>query len=421
MIRQILFLLLLLPALSLISQDTVRMMHYNLLNFGNNYGSCNSTNNNVDEKTAWLKTVVDYMKPDILTVNEISKDPQYHQLILDYALNTMGSEYLKASPPNFANSSIMNQVFYRTEKLELVDNTVIVTNLRDIDIFKFRYRDSESSQPVFLNCVVVHLKAGSNSDDEEERADEAQRLMGYLSDFSATGNYTLSGDFNVYSGYEQAYQKFINHSNQSIRFYDPLNKTGQWHENSFFADVHTQSTHNSGSCHSGGGLDDRFDFILVSDEILNGTDKIKYIEGSYKALGQDGLHFNSSVNAAPLNTSVPSGVLDAIYNLSDHLPIVCQLHIEKVQSVAGHESLAQHFSISNPVTDNLTVRYKGEKLQNIHFSVISTTGTVSFDQKALVSPGETLVLPANRLSKGFYLLKITTSDGETGVFKFVTQ
>ncbi|MBN1339264.1 MAG: hypothetical protein JXA03_08070 [Bacteroidales bacterium] len=415
------FLLLFSVAMTSGAQDTITMMHYNLLNYGNNYGSCNSTNNNVDEKTAWLKTVVDHVRPDIITVNEISKDPQVHQKLLDYALNIMGSEYLKASPPNYANSSIMNQVFYRTQKLELIDNTVIVTNVRDIDIFRFKYRNPGGLQPLYLNCAVAHLKAGDSPDDEQERADEALRLMNYLSDVNASGNFTLSGDFNVYSGYEQAYQKFINHSNPSVRFYDPLNKTGQWHENSFFSDVHTQSTHNSGSCHSGGGLDDRFDFILVSDEIMEGSEKISLIEGSYKALGQDGLHFNTSVNASPQNTSLPPAVLDAVYNLSDHLPVVCKMYVEKVQSIPHYGSENLNFSFTNPVQDELILRYRGDCSEKFHFSLFSRTGGLILTGEAVMARGESHAIPVMYLSKGLFLLKISAQDGKFGVVKFVKQ
>ena len=42
-------------------------------------------------------------------------------------------------------------------------------------------------------------------------------------------------------------------------------------------------------------MDDRFDFILASNEIMKNVDKIEYISGTYKALGQDGNRFNGSI------------------------------------------------------------------------------------------------------------------------------
>ena len=45
-----------------------------------------------------------------------------------------------------------------------------------------------------------------------------------------------------------------------------------------------------------GGMDDRFDFIFVSEDLISGEDGVLYLENSYLAEGQDGNHFNQSVN-----------------------------------------------------------------------------------------------------------------------------
>ena len=52
-----------------------------------------------------------------------------------------------------------------------------------------------------------------------------------------------------------------------------------------------------------GGMDDRFDFIFVSEDLISGEDGVMYLENSYLAEGQDGNHFNQSVNDG-LNSSV---------------------------------------------------------------------------------------------------------------------
>ena len=36
-------------------QDTVRIMHYNLLMYGNYFSGCTSSNNNVEDKNEYLK------------------------------------------------------------------------------------------------------------------------------------------------------------------------------------------------------------------------------------------------------------------------------------------------------------------------------------------------------------------------------
>lgn len=56
------------------AQDSVKVMQYNLLNFGNFTDYCTINNNNPTRKTDWLKTIIDYYLPDVSTVNEISPD-----------------------------------------------------------------------------------------------------------------------------------------------------------------------------------------------------------------------------------------------------------------------------------------------------------------------------------------------------------
>ncbi|MBN3035545.1 MAG: hypothetical protein JW861_08155, partial [Bacteroidales bacterium] len=338
------------------AQDTLRIMHYNLLYFGYNTSSCNSSNNNVYEKADHLKTIVGHVRPDIFTVNEISKIQTYHDLILETALNVNGTtSYKKGNPSNQAGSTIINQVFYNSDKLVLKSSLSIITNVRDVDIFRFYYHSGGQVQgdTVYLHCVVAHLKAGSGGDDEAERADETFRVMSYLNDIGASGNWCFMGDLNVYRSSEQAFQNLIAHPNSSIRFYDPVNKIGYWNGNSTFAAVHTQSTHTSGECPSTGGMDDRFDFILVSDEILLGSAGIQYVMESYHALGQDGLHYNKSLLDPPVNNSVPTDVLDALYDMSDHLPVVTALRIDLGSGLHDIRNPLAGIRVTNPFSGDL--------------------------------------------------------------------
>lgn len=172
----------------------------------------------------------------------------------------------------------------------------------------------------------MHLKAGSNSSDVTDRENMVNILMNYLNALNKSANYIALGDLNLYSSSEGAFQKLINHPNPNIRFYDPVNKIGDWHENSLYAAYHTQSTRTvDDGCASSGGLDDRFDFILTSLPVLAGTQKVKYIPGSYHILAQDGNHFNKSLLDAPTPPDVPTNVLNALYNNSDHLPVLIKV------------------------------------------------------------------------------------------------
>ena len=54
---------------------------------------------------------------------------------------------------------------------------------------------------------------------------------------------------------------------------------------------------------------------------INNSVGIEYVENTYRAYGNDGKHFNLSVNAGE-NDSVSSNVADALYYASDHLPVI---------------------------------------------------------------------------------------------------
>ncbi|MEM6806613.1 MAG: hypothetical protein AAF696_34755, partial [Bacteroidota bacterium] len=51
-------------------QQSIKLMHYNLLNFGNTCGNVPVLN-----KYAWLNTILEEARPDVFTVNEINPNP----------------------------------------------------------------------------------------------------------------------------------------------------------------------------------------------------------------------------------------------------------------------------------------------------------------------------------------------------------
>lgn len=374
--------------------------------YGNNYGGCNSSNNNTSNKNEYLKTIVDYVKPDILTVNEIDDNDYYHEFLLNGVFNINGTtKYKMGAPPNYGNSPIMNEIYFDSEKLELLSNPAITTNYRDIDIFKFRYTGKNSYQDIELNCVVAHLKAGSGYDDEIERANETNKLMNYLNSNNSIGNYIFSGDFNLYSASEQAYQNLLFHQNHQIRFYDPLDELGNWHNNSYYAAIHTQSTHSSGDCFSGGGMDDRFDFILLSDEILDGAEKIKYLPGSYKALGQDGQRLNQSL-VYPTNNSAPANIIAALYDMSDHLPIIIDLIIDDNTGSAENNVSGYDISFKNPVKNILTIYLKSIDRKDIKICLSNIVGETIYTDEINIVGNEVAHISVSDLNNGIYFLTI---------------
>lgn len=407
------------------SQDTVKVMHYNILNYGNNTGYCNTTNNNIDDKELWLRDILNYVKPDILTVNEIAANTFIHQRLLDSSLNVNGIDfYKKAVLSNLAGSSIVNMLYYDTTKFVLHSQDVVhPVTTRDIDIYKLYFRSTDISvthDTTFIYCIVAHLKAGNSSEDAAKRAVMTSNMMDYLSNNYPESNFMFLGDYNVYTSSETAYQNLLNYSDPAYRFYDPINRQGSWNNNSSFADVHTQSTHSSSNgCASGGGMDDRFDQILVSDWVMKCTAKVEYVNGSYKAVGQDGSHFNQSINSSPQNSSVPADVLDALYNMSDHLPVVLKLKISSgTSSLDEKSSNYRKIKFENPVNDMLHIRFSEALKSQVILEIYSSFGNM-IKTKMILSGSDDVNIDLSGFSPGLYLFSLSDNTGTFDSYKII--
>ncbi|MCF8296251.1 MAG: T9SS type A sorting domain-containing protein [Saprospiraceae bacterium] len=402
--------------INVFSQDTIKVMHYNLLNYGYTPSYCPTTINNIVDKAAYVKTIVDYVKPDVLTVNEMSGNSFAPQHLLDSSLNRDADIYGRAVYANASGDDLINMLYYNKSKLSYHSQVNLQTPVRDFNIYKLYY-NSPTVPPLydttFIRFIVVHLKAGSTPSDQSLREQMSTVLMNYLNSDGNNDNCLLMGDFNIQSSSETAFQNFIYYSNTNIRFYDPINQLGNWNNNSSFANYHSQSTHSSSNgCASSGGMDDRFDFILASNNIMSGAGGYQYISGTYKSLGNDGNHFNQSINSGS-NTSVPFNVLNALYNMSDHLPII--LNLKTSQSGAAIRELDAFAEIrfENPVTDKLVLNIKFEEASDFNIEIFSVLGQKMFDQKFTSNENQKIEIPFSSFEKGIYFVRFSNQFGQS--------
>jgi hypothetical protein len=317
--------------------DTLKIMHYNLLYYGKNYYSCNDNNNDIDDKNEYLKTIIQHVNPDIFAVNELDGKGSYPieedaTYLLDNALNADGVTRYRRT--EFPEIFLANTVFYNYEKLTLKRHYPLSfyypeLNNKVFNVYQFYFNAddlAETNDTVFVTCIVAHLKAGDSSDNL--RAIETEIIMNYLKNSEEPGNILLLGDLNVYTPSEEAFQNLINTDYPGYALNDPADQIGEWHKNSDYRYYHTQSTHTSGDCYSTGGMDDRFDFILASNDIMSGNKNLKYIDESYTTIGQDGSAFDVALNTTS-NSSVPNEVAQALYKMSDHLPVYLELEVSQ--------------------------------------------------------------------------------------------
>jgi hypothetical protein len=166
----------------------------------------------------------------------------------------------------------------------------------------------------------------------------------------------LTGDLNIQSSNEPSYQSLLAPGDGQV--FDPINAPGTWHDNVNYRSVHTQApSADSMPGLIGGGMDDRFDFQLVTGEFLDG-DGMDYISGSYRAFGNNGTHLlggdiSSGTGASP-------AVLSALMTASDHLPVVADYQLPAVLGVTTATipttlQLGQDFQLAVTVTNEADV------------------------------------------------------------------
>lgn len=387
--------------------STIRVMQYNLLTYGD---QANPTN----YKDSRLKTIIAHVQPDIFGANEIDNSPAMSNNILN---NVLGSDWEKAAYSNTTNDFQTNMLFWKSDKFMLKSQVVITSIVRDVIAYRLYYKDNTSSttDSVFVTIIVGHLKAGEAPEDATERVKETAAVVNYLNSLGSEANYLFMGDFNLYSSTEQAYQNMVSSTNKYSHFNDPINRPGQWHSNQSFAGIHTQSTRTTNLSDNGvsGGLDDRFDFILLSDPVLNSKLGMRYVTNSYKTIGQDGSHYNKSVNAAPANTSAPANVIQALYEFSDHLPVTADFVFDpSTVNVADVDNiLANGINVINPVSNSLTLFFSAALCgKDLRIDMYNSAGAKVVQHEYVVDNSRTEIdLPS--LPQGVYVLYIRDAQG----------
>ena len=413
------------------AQDIITVMQYNLLYYGNynsGYADCFETNNNTQLKDECIRTLVDYVKPDIFTVCEFGATQQLQNDFLRHNLNINGASYWQSDNIiNYAGSNIINHIFFDSRKMGLKRHVALRTNPRDTDIYELYLKTPglAAGDTIKLVCIVAHPKAGMGY--ESDRRALMQKAMDYVNQNYPTDNVLIMGDFNMYGASESGYRLLTQtYSNPSICFMDPLalvGGVGEWNNNALFAPFHTQSTRSySDECFSSGGLDDRFDFILMADEIAFSYNHMRYVQGSYHAVGNDGQHFNNSVNQG-YNSAVPAEVAEALFNGSDHLPVTMKIAVDVHLGVEDHKAQSLYATVApNPASDRAAVSFFNPSKGQVEFELYSLQGQLMQHEAAFFGEGsQQYELSFHDLTKGFYLLRVVHSDGWNQTIKLVIE
>jgi endonuclease/exonuclease/phosphatase family metal-dependent hydrolase len=292
------------------AQNQHTIMTYNILNYGTNTAD-------TTERNPHFRTIFSSIQPDIIVAQEVLSQAAVNGF-LNRVLNAAASGYSAGTFIDGPDTD--NAIFFKSSFFQFISNTPIPTALRDINEFKLVYIPTGDTLRIFS----LHLKAGSGSTEQNQRAAEVAVLRNYTNSLPFGTNFIVTGDFNIYGSTETAYQNLIAQTGTGYVI-DPFNLSGSWNVSSYAA-YHTQSPRvrqfGGGST---GGMDDRFDLILMSRAIMD-AGGITFIPGSYINYGNDGNHFNDSINRPP-NTAVGQTIADALHNAADHIPVYARFSI----------------------------------------------------------------------------------------------
>ena len=304
------------------------------------------------ERNPYFRTIFSNIQPDILVCQEMTSQTGVNGFLVR-VLNRVSSGYAAGVFINGFDTD--NALYYKTNVFTFLSNTVIDTELRDINEFRLRHNLTGDT----LIIYSVHLKSSDGSADSLQRAREVDSLRKVTNSLPLNSNFIVLGDFNLYGSGELAFQKLLNQTNSGYVI-DPLNLVGTWHDNGTFASYHTQSTRKRdlGDGGATGGLDDRFDMILMSQSIMN-SGGITYIPGSYNEYGNDGNHLNDSINRPP-NTAVSQQVANALHYASDHLPVVATFSFDQdyVEITSLNVLIEGFYNGSTMKQDTITVELR---------------------------------------------------------------
>ncbi len=395
-------------------QTTFKTMFYNLLN----YPSAPPQNRNVI-----LKEILNTYQPDIFMVCELETESASND-ILNFSLSEIDKNYQKANfVPNQSDiggySNLQQQIFFNSNYFTLVNQEEILTYIRDINHYTLQLNTSNQTNPIYLEIFVTHLKASQSTTNQQQRLDMITAFTDSLNNLEPNSFIIFAGDFNFYTSSESGYQKLLDPNNHVI-MKDVLNLNNSlqsWHTNYNFKAIHTQATRLSNSefngYGAGGGLDDRFDFITFSENIVNAS-QINYVQNSYKSYGNNGNCYNKRIDDNSCTGEFNFTLRSNLYLMSDHLPVVAELQSQNTLGTENNTINQPKISLTkgNIINDFLYIE-ADNSLINKKISIINTIGQ---NLISTIITNKNISFNTTNLATGIYYLKI---EGINQVIKFV--
>lgn len=395
------------------AQEPLRLMFYNLYRFPHR----------PPYNREWLlKDIFTSYKPDLFMVCELVTENGADR-ILSRSLNSDSVGHYERAvfvPSTDTLDPLHQMVFFRSDKLKLIGQATWPTPGRAIDHYTFElgWRDPNPQGLPLLEVFVLHLKSSDGEPNRNLRSRAVEVLLRALEGVPSHHYVVIAGDFNFYgSEVEPAYSLLMNNE-LTIKMKDPLNAPGHWHDNETFSGIHTQATRTSaegfGIGGAIGGLDDRFDFIFLSENLMEAHGDVYYEPDSYGAFGNNGNCFDQRVDNYDCDGPYPLDLRKLLHDMSDHLPVVLSLSVHRPLAGDGPEKNSKKgpmVAYPVPVEDRLCIRYPemGLLTERAHVRIYDAIGHVVLDAPWPIGASE-LCLDMHDWADGCFIIKALDSS-----------
>ena len=320
--------------------STTRFLTYNILNY--------SDDSSREENYI---SILELIEPNLIVAQEIISQTGYDNF-KNHVLEVLEPSSWLGAP--FINQTAQQDIalYFKHEDFTYINTNAINTaqSSGTRDVIEWTMMHNQSG--IEFNIYGVHLKASSGTSNAVQRLEEVTVLRNHLNNLNPNSKFIVAGDFNIYSNNstsEPAFDMLTSEGeNSQGQLFDPINRIGNWHNNSSFADVHTQSprtTQFGGGAN--GGMDDRFDWLFISESMLSTDSDVHYMEDTYEVLGNDGNHFNDAINNGN-NSAVSNEIANALHSASDHLPVYMDVWFDDL--VYGDSSVVITEIMINPAS-----------------------------------------------------------------------
>jgi endonuclease/exonuclease/phosphatase family metal-dependent hydrolase len=399
------------------SQTNVKTMFYNLL-----YYPSGDPQNREDI----LKDILDTYQPDIFTVCELETEVGADEIL---------TQSIQSSRPNFARATFINNqsnqnadnqlnqmVYYNTDKFILESQVTHITYVRDIMQYTLLLKTvDQATNPIRIEYFVTHFKSSDGNANKNIRLDMANVFTAVLESLDPDAYVVFSGDFNLYTSSEPAYQEILDVTNDIVMI-DPINDNSvlqSWsNDTPTYTAMHTQATRvyqqNGNGAYS--GLDDRFDFSFISENLTTSTE-LFYVDGTYDAYGNNKNCYNLDISDQSCTGTYTQSLRDNLYLMSDHLPVVMELFTP--QNILNVENYTVNYLFkiqgSNLIQNNASILIN-DNLYNSKLTIYNHLGQIVKVIKT--STNNEINIDTNNLSTSLYVIRPENSK-ITNQLKFI--